>query len=106
MKGAEALVCDNETRVNISIIHGLHHRHVLKEITINKFEREVNETEVLVAKMQARINYTRNEAMELLLRIKNMTTPELEELAELQICSEEEFVNDCCQVNNYMLSIK
>ena len=32
-------------------------------------------------------------------QMDNITSPELEELEEQQICSDEMFVTDCCQVN-------
>jgi TolA-binding protein len=115
MRGAEASnnnrVCDNESRVKLSMLHGLHEQHKMKEVRILEFEREVDEVtneakrkvfeaESSVVKMQGQVNETRDEAEEIMTQMDNITSPELEELEEQQICSDELFVTDCCQVIN------
>ena len=106
MRGAEASrVCDNESRVKLSMVHGLHEHHKRKEVRIVEFDEATNEVkrklveaESAVVKMQGQVNETRNEAEEIMARMDNITSPELEELEEQQICSDELFVTDCCQV--------
>ena len=110
MRGAEASrVCDNESRVKLSMVHGLHEHHKRKEVRILEFERELDEAtneakrkvveaESSVVKMQGQVNKTRDEAEEIMTQMDNITSPELEELEEQQICSDELFVTDCCQV--------
>ena len=107
---SQSRVCDNESRVRLSVLHGLNKHHRMKEVRIQEFERKVTaaleeaerkavEAKMEVAKMQERVNKTYNEAEELMTKMDNMTSPELEELEELQICSDDSFVADCCQVN-------
>ena len=98
-------VCDNESHVKLSILKGLHEHHVLKEARIHEFEkkvegaeREVDKAKLEVVKMKELVNKTHNEADEVRTEMDNMTTPDLVELEELQICSEADFVTDCCQV--------
>ena len=110
MRGAEASrVCDNESRVKLSMLHGLHEQHKMKEVRILEFERELDEVtneakrkvfeaESSVVKIQGQVNKTRDEAEEIMTQMDNITSPELEELEEEQICSNELFVTDCCQV--------
>ena len=106
MRGVETSqhnrVCDNESHVKLSILKGLREQHELKEARIHEFERRMDEAiaEVTteVAKLQELVNKTHNEADEVMTEMENMTTPDLVELEELQICSEEDFVTDCCQV--------
>ena len=110
MRGAEASrVCDSESKVKLSMVHGLHEHHKKKEVRILEFERELDEAtneakrkvveaESSVVKMQGQLNGTRNEAEEIMTQMDNITSPELQELEEQQICSDELFVTDCCQV--------
>ena len=98
-------VCDNESHAKLSNLKGLRKLHILKEARIHEFEKEVEEAErevdkakLEVVKMQELVNRTYDEADELMTEINNMTTSGLGELEELQICSEENFVTDCCQV--------
>ena len=106
MRGAEASrACDNESRVKLSMVHGLHEHHKRKEVRIVEFDEATNEVkrklveaESAVVKMQGQVNKTRDEAEEIMARMDNITSPELEELEEQQICSDELFVTDCCQV--------
>ena len=106
MRGAEASrVCDTESRVKLSMLHGLHEHHKKKEVRILEFDEATNEAkrklveaESAVVKMQGQVNETRDEAEEIMARMDNITSPELEELEEQQICSDELFVTDCCQV--------
>ena len=103
-------VCDNESKVKLSMFHGLHEHHKRKEVRLLEFERKVDEAsneakrkaaeaETVVVKMQDLVNNTRYEAEELMTQMDNITSPELEELEEQQICSDGMFVTDCCQVN-------
>ena len=111
IKGAEMspnqMVCDSDSRVKLSVLNGLREQHVLKEIRVHELEREVdearkqiNDAEVELGKMQRKINTTLEEAEGIEKSMANMTTPELEQLEELEICSEAGFVADCCQVNH------
>ena len=109
---SNARVCDNESRVKLSVLHGLNKHHRMKEVRIHEFEREATaaleeterkavEAQMEVAKLQERVNKTYNEAEELVMKMENTTSPELEELEEQQICSDDSFVVDCCQVHKF-----
>ena len=111
MKGVETSqhnrVCDNESHVKLSILKGLREQHVLKEARIHDFEKRVEEAQkeidkamTEVHKMQELVNKTHNEADNLTTEIENMTASGIGELEELQICSEADFVTDCCQVRH------
>ena len=106
MRGVETSqhnrVCDNESHVKLSILKGLRELHELKKARIHDFERRMDEAiaEVTteVAKLQELVNNTNAEADELRAKIGNMTASSIGEVEELQICLEEDFVTDCCQV--------
>ena len=98
-------VCDNESHVKLSVIKGLHDSHIIKANRIHEFEEQVKEAEkevdkakLKVAQIQALVNKTINDADKMSEKMENMSTPELMELEEQQICSEDAFVTDCCQV--------
>ena len=99
-------VCDNESHVKLSILNGLREQYVLKKARVCDFETRANETKkevenaiAAMVKMQELVNQTHVEIDRLRAMIDNMTTSGLRELEELQICSEEDFVTDCCQVS-------
>ena len=103
------LVCDNDARVKLSVLNGLREQHVLKEIRIRELEKEVDNTQdkmdeikLAVVKMQRKINATHKEADGIETSMANMTTPELEQIEKLEICSEDGFVADCCEVKHYL----
>ena len=64
-----------------------------------KPKREVENAIAAMVKMQELVNQTHVEIDRLRAMIDNMTTSRLRELEELQICSEDDFVTDCCQVS-------
>ena len=99
-------VCDDESRVKLSILNGLRQEHVMKENRVHQFKKAIDEEKIKVAeaeksleRMRKVANTTHNQARELLKILDNMTTTELEELEQDQICSEDGFLADCCQVN-------
>ena len=106
-------VCDNESHVKLSILNGLREQYVLKKARVCDLETRANETKkevedakimhnnaiTAMIKMQELVNQTYVEIDRLRAKIDNMTTSGLRELEELQICSEEDFVTDCCQVS-------
>ena len=99
-------VCDNESRVKLSIVKGLRRQHVMKESRMHDFERDVDEAKGQVKKaemelknMQGKVNTTRYEIDEIMSEVNITMTPELTALEELQICSEDDYLSDCCQVN-------
>ena len=101
------MVCDNDSHVKLSVLNGLREHHVMKEIRVHELKIEVdesqnklNEAESAMLKMKRKINTTRDEADQIKTMMENMTTPQLEQLEELQICSEAGFVADCCEVNH------
>ena len=100
------IVCDSDSHVKLSVLNGLREHHRMKEIRVHELKTEVdeaqnkiNETESAMLKMKRKINVTRDETDEIKTSMENMTTPELEQLEELEICSEDGFVADCCEVN-------
>ena len=100
------IVCDSDSRVKLSVLNGLREHHVMKEIQVHELKTEVdeaqnkiNEAESAMLKIKRKINTTRDEADQIKTWMENMTTPELEQLEELEICSEDGFVADCCEVN-------
>ena len=104
------MVCDSDSRVKLSVLNGLRKQHVMKEIRVYELEGEVdeaqnkiNETELEMLKMKRKINTTRDEADEIQKSMENMTTPELQQLENLEICSEHGFVADCCEVTHLKL---
>ena len=104
------MVCDSDSRVKLSVLNGLHKQHVMKEIRVYELEREVdeaqhkiNEAELEMLKMKRKINTTRDEADGIKTSMENMTTPELQQLEYLEICSEDGFVADCCEVTHLKL---
>ena len=99
------LVCDNNARVKLSVLNGLREHHTMKEIRVHELEREaeeaqdkIREAEMALVEIRTQIDTTREEAEDIKTLVKNTTTPELEEIEELEICSEDGFVADCCQV--------
>ena len=72
---------------------------MLKKARVCDFETRANEIITAMVKMQELVNQTHVEIDGLRAMIDNMTTSGLCELEELQICSEEDFVTDCCQVS-------
>ena len=106
-------VCANESRVELSILNGLRHRRMLKDRRRNEFEKEVAQASSKVAQaeeelatMQAHLNSTCEEAEEIVTKVENMTTPELMELVEQQICAEDEYPTDCCHVSSIDLPVR
>ena len=87
-------VCDNESRVKLSVLYALRQNYALKELRIKEFERQVE----ALARSQTHLNTAHTEAEELQAKIDNMTTSELQELETLQTCSVDGFLDDCCQV--------
>ena len=99
-------VCDNESHVKLSILNGLRKQYFLKKARVCDLETRANETKkevenaiAAMVKMQELVNQTHVEIDRLRAMIDNMTTSRLRELEELQICSEDDFVTDCCQVS-------
>ena len=104
------MVCDSDSRVKLSVLNGLRKQHVMKEIRVYELEGEVdeaqnkiNEAELEMLKMKRKINTTRDEADGIQKSMENMTTPELQQLENLEICSEDGFVADCCEVTHLKL---
>ena len=98
-------VCDNESHIKLSVIKGLQDNHRVKINRVHEIEKQLEEAEkeadkakLKVTQVQALVNKTINDADKMAEKIENMTTPELMELEEQQICSEDAFVTDCCQV--------
>ena len=102
-------VCDDESRVKLSILNGLRQEHVMKENRVHQFKKAIDEEKTKVAeaekslqRMKKAANTTYNQAQELLKIMDNMTTTELQQLEQDQICSEDGFLADCCQVNTFV----
>ena len=66
--------------------------------SVEEAKKEVDRANMELEKMQTLMNKTHNDAEELELEMENMTSSHIGDIENQQICSQEEFVTECCQV--------